>query len=112
MMNQIKNGDYVPQGSGLVRCFDAEARLQDALFRLQCRRGSFPFLPELGSNLWQLGRTSPAAWQATARQYCAQALNGTGVTVKDLSVTQREQAVCLELTLQMEKDSVTVEVSL
>ena len=47
---KIRNGDYIADGIGGERRADgAEALLERALFRLSVRRGSFPFLPELGS---------------------------------------------------------------
>ena len=36
--------------------------------------GTFPFLPELGSRLWQLGQLSAAQRRARRRQYVAEAL--------------------------------------
>ena len=54
---KLRNKDYVPDGQGgFVRCLGWEGVLAEALFRLSCRRGSFPFLPELGSRLYLLGR--------------------------------------------------------
>ena len=48
---KIRNGDYIADGIGGERRADgAEALLERALFRLSVRRGSFPFLPELGTN--------------------------------------------------------------
>ena len=53
---KIRNGDYIADGIGGERRADgAEALLERALFRLSVRRGSFPFLPELGSELYRLG---------------------------------------------------------
>ena len=53
----LRNGDYVPDGTGgLRRTEGREALLEQVLFRLTARRGTFPFLPELGSRLWQLGQ--------------------------------------------------------
>ena len=55
----LRNGDYVPDGTGgLRRTEGREALLEQVLFRLTARRGTFPFLPELGSRLWQLGQES------------------------------------------------------
>ena len=49
---KIRNGDYIADGIGGERRADgAEALLERALFGLSVRRGSFPFLPELGSEL-------------------------------------------------------------
>ena len=55
----LREGDYVPDGTGgLRRTRGQEALLERVLFRLTARRGSFPFLPELGSRC--LLYTSPS----------------------------------------------------
>jgi len=75
--NLLRGGDYVPDGfGGFVRLQEEEALLERALFKLTCRRGAFPFLPELGSRLRELGRLRPSARNAAAQQYAAQALEG------------------------------------
>ena len=71
----LRNGDYVPDGTGgLRRTEGREALLEQVLFRLTARRGTFPFLPELGSRLWQLGQLPAARRQSAAEQYAAEAL--------------------------------------
>ena len=48
----IRDGDYVPDGSGgFLRLEGAQELLERVLFRLVARRGGMPFLPELGSLL-------------------------------------------------------------
>lgn len=88
MENRFTNGDYVPDGfGGFERLQGAQAVLQRALFKLSCRRGSFPFLPELGSRLYLLGREKQSARNSCARQYAAEALAGMDVRVTDAQVT-------------------------
>lgn len=88
MENLLRNGDYVPDGFGaFTRLQDLQALLQRTLFKLQCRRGSFPFLPELGSRLFELCREKPSMRQALARQYAAQALEGMDLVVTDVKMT-------------------------
>ena len=73
----LRDGDYVPDGrGGLRRAEGREALLERALFRLTARRGTFPFLPELGSRLWQLGQVPADGRQSAAEQYVAEALAG------------------------------------
>ena len=85
----LKDGDYVAdERGGLQTVEGAQDLLQRVLFRLQARRGSFPFLPELGSRLYLLVREKPGNRQALARQYAAEALREedvevTGVTVEE-----------------------------
>ena len=83
---KIRNGDYIADGIGGERRADgAEALLERALFRLSVRRGSFPFLPELGSELYRLGHEKPSARAAAAKLYAAAALaEETALTVEDV----------------------------
>ena len=84
---RLEQGDYVPNGAGgFQRLERAEALLQRVLFRLTARRGQFPFLPELGSRLYQLGREKPSAREALALQYVTEAL----VQEPDLAVMGAE----------------------
>ena len=44
MENLLRDGDYVPNGfGGFTRLYGAQEVLAKALFKLTCRRGSFPF---------------------------------------------------------------------
>ena len=89
MENLLRDGDYVPNGfGGFTRLYGAQEVLARALFKLTCRRGALPFLPELGSRLLELGKEKPARRAALARQYAAQALCGMGLEVEDAEVTQ------------------------
>ena len=84
----LRNGDYVPDGTGgLRRTEGREALLEQVLFRLTARRGTFPFLPELGSRLWQLGQLPAARRQSAAEQYVAQVTVGLTWQGETLSVT-------------------------
>ena len=106
----LRNGDYVPDGTGgLRRTEGREALLEQVLFRLTARRGTFPFLPELGRQL-------PAARrQSAAEQYVAEALAAEpGLTVEQVILTESgggRAQVTVGLTWQGETLSVTVEVS-
>lgn len=85
MMNKLAAGDYVPDGfGGFVRLEGEQAILGQALFCLQARRGQFPFLPQLGSRLHDIGREKPSARQMTARQYCMEALQELDAEVSDV----------------------------
>ena len=92
---KIRNGDYIADGIGGERRADgAEALLERALFRLSVRRGSFPFLPELGSELYRLGHEKPSARAAAAKLYTAAALaEETALTVEDVELTERGDGV-------------------
>ena len=87
---QLKNGDYIPdEKGGVVRLDGDAALLQRVLFRLSARRGGLSMLPELGSQLYLLGRERPEARLSAARQYAAEAVQPEGVTVEDVRLTDR-----------------------
>ena len=89
MENLLRDGDYVPNGfGGFTRLYGTQEVLARALFRLTCRRGSFPFLPELGSRLQELGREKPSAREAAAKIFCASALRDMELEVDDVRLTQ------------------------
>ncbi len=85
MERKLSGGDYLPGAQGDFQSLDgAQALLQRVLFRLTARRGQFPFLPEMGSRLYQLCRDGkPSARSALARQYTVQALESE----EDLTIT-------------------------
>ena len=111
MALQIKDGDYIPHGGLLRRLWGDEAMLQRVLFRLTARRGSFPFLPDLGSRLYQLGRVPKAGRLSAARQYVAEALaEEKDLTVEDVKLSEEgllqvvltcgERRVTFEMTVE------------
>lgn len=109
----LKDRDYAADGNGGVAVVrDGEALVNEALFRLTARRGSFPFLPELGSRIYQLRREKPSAWDALARQFAVEALAGLdGVTVAGAAVRRERDvlAVSVELLWQEARLPVTVQ---
>ena len=112
----LRNGDYVPDGTGGLRRVEGrEALLERVLFRLTARRGTFPFLPELGSRLWQLGQLPAARRQSAAEQYVAEALAAEPrLTVEQVVLAESgggRAQVTASLTWRGEALSVTVEVS-
>ena len=65
----LREGDYVPDGRGGFRSAEGgQEVLERVLWKLTVRRGSFPFLPELGSRLYLLGRASTRQREALAGQ--------------------------------------------
>ena len=107
----VRGGDYLPDGRGGFRRAEGnEELLQRVLWKLSVRRGSFPFLPELGSRLYLLGREKPSLRQALARQYAAEAL----ADEEGLSVTGAELGGdgTLKITIQRRGETAEVELSL
>ena len=111
MAIKMERGDYCVCPGGPVELHGADAIFADALFRLQCVRGSFPFLPALGSRLWRLGLDRPADRPALARQYCAEALEGCGVDAAEVCLREEGRALIVEVTLTRGEKSTSVEVS-
>ena len=113
METKLINGDYVANGlGGVVRCKGDEALLARVLYRLTARRGSFPFLPGLGSRMGRLRREKPSAWDSLARQFAVEALaDMAGLTVTGASVRREDEAlwVTVELLWQGTGLSVTAQ---
>lgn len=106
----LKERDYVADGNGgLVAVTGGNALISEVLFRLTARRGSFPFLPELGSRMYQLRREKASAWEGLARQYAAEALAGLGnLTVTGTKVTQTGDMLTVAVALLWDGTALTV----
>ncbi len=106
----VRDGDYIHDEAGRFRRAEGgDELLQRVLWKLSIPRGSFPLLPELGSQLYQLGRCKPAQRQALARQYVAQALeNEENLRVEQVSLGG-DGALTVTLTWQGEAVTVTVQ---
>ena len=90
MRTILQDRDYVPDGDGgFCRVSGDKALLSEALFRLTCRRGQFPFLPELGSRLWQLPQEKSSSYESVVRHSAAEALDGLDLEVEDVSIKQQ-----------------------
>lgn len=106
------NGDYVPDGAGGLRAVSGgEEVLARVLFRLTARRGGMPFLPGLGSRLYELSREKPSARRALAEQYVAEALREEP-DVKVISVELKEEGELGRLTVWLEWQGETLTGSL
>lgn len=87
---KIRNGDYVLAGGTAERLEGSAALVQRLLYKLTARREGFPFIPELGSNLYTLGRVTARERESAAMQAVREAL----CDEEDLDIT----AVTLEET--------------
>jgi phage gp46-like protein len=106
----LKNKDYVPDGEGgVVGLTGGEELLARVLFQLTARRGSFPFLPSLGSRLYLLRGAKPGQWESLARQYVTEALSDEpSLTVTDLTVYSQGERLWLVLELSYEGQALTL----
>lgn len=113
MERKLINGDYVPDGAGgLVTLSGGEEALARVLYRLTARRGAMPFLPELGSRLYQLGREKPSARQALALQYVAEALREeTDIRVETVELDQGENRGRLRAVLRWQGKPLTAQLN-
>lgn len=112
---KIRNGDYCSDGiGGEKRVTGTEALLERALFRLSVRRGSFPFLPTLGSELHRLAGEKPSERETAARQYAAAALEEeSALTVERVELTEGGDGImrlCVLLTADGESAAVELAV--
>lgn len=109
---KLQDGAYVQDGiGGFVRVDGTEALLQRVLFRLQARRGTFPFIEDLGSRLWQLGRVPAARQQSAAEQYVAEALKDEDLTVRSVELSAGENdTVHITVNLTADGEDLTANV--
>ena len=104
----LENGDYVADGKGFLQKDDI---LCEALFRLGCRRGSFPLMPEMGSRLYLLSREKPSARNMAARQYAVEALEGLNAEVEDATVLMGADGTAqVTVMLRYEGETLSLEV--
>lgn len=113
---RLAKGDYVPDtdiGTGFLTVSDMDELLQRVLYKLTVRRGSFPFLPELGSNLWLLYREKKSNRLSAAYQYVMQALaDETSVHVENVTVLETDDGLKVDVKLAYNGESalITVEI--
>ena len=89
-----------------------EEALARALFRLTARRGALPFLPKLGSRLYELSREKPSVRPALAKQYVAEALGEEDVSVQAVELRQEGDGGVLTVTLLWQGETLTGQVAL
>lgn len=104
----LRNGDYVPDGQGGFRTAEgAEELLERVLWKLSVRRGSFPFLPQLGSRLHLLGRAAEREREALAGQYVREALADENVTVTGTELVQTGEKASLIVRMDWRGEALT-----
>lgn len=109
----MRGGDYVPDGKGgFVSCHGAQETLERLLWKLSVRRGSFPFLPELGSRLHLLGRAAPAQRRALAEQYVIEALSDEEAEVTEVELAESGDTASLTAHVRWRGEELAVTVAL
>ena len=106
----MKQGDYAADGNGGVAAAQGgDELICEVLFRLTARRGSFPFLPGLGSRMGRLRREKPSAWDSLARQFAVEALDELeDVTVTGARVRQERDALLVSVDLLWQGQALSV----
>lgn len=114
MALMLRDGDYVPDGSGGFRTVSGSAEvLERVLWKLSVRRGSFPLLPQLGSRLHLLSRAPAREREALAERYVKEALADEELTVDAVSLTDLGEGrgeLVLSLLHQGQELKLTMEV--
>lgn len=97
----LKERDYVHDGNGgIAAAQGSDELLGEVLFRLTARRGSFPFLPSLGSRMHLLRREKPSMRESLARQFAVETLGELGdVAVTGVSVGQNGEELWVTVDL-------------
>ncbi|MFI3312421.1 MAG: hypothetical protein R3Y62_00900 [Eubacteriales bacterium] len=111
---KLDNRDYVPDGTGgFTQLTGDEAKVAKALFLLTAKRGYFPLLPTMGSQLHLLGREVPSARDMVALQYANEALEGSGLEAVSATVTPTgDDCATVAITVQADTDYWNLEVNI
>lgn len=105
-----KDKDYAVKDGHIACVSGGEDVLSRVLFLLTARRGSFPFLPEMGSRLYCLSRTKPGQWQSLAEMYVAEALAGEqDVAVTQVRVRREGERLWVETDLEWQGQRLSVQ---
>lgn len=109
----LREGDYVPDGQGGFSAAEgAEEVLERILWKLTVKRGSFPFLPELGSRLHLLNRVPAKERETMAARYVHEALADEEVTVRETRLTREGERALLQLKLDWQGEELTATVEM
>lgn len=105
----VRDWDYLPdEAGGYRRAEGSQELLQRVLWKLSIPRGSFPLLPDLGSELYRLGRAKPAQRRGLAQQYVVEALaDEPNLTVTGVTL---EQDGTMEVALDWQGEALAVTV--
>jgi len=106
----IQDRDYVAEGDSVAAVSGGAGLINEILFRLTVRRGSFPLLPDLGSRLYLLRTEKSSGWQSLARQYAAEALEKMpDLTVVQARVTTEGERLWVAVDMNWQGELLTVE---
>lgn len=110
------NGDYVPdkeRGTGFETVTGVDEVLQRVLFKLKIQRGSFPFIPELGSDLWKIHREKKSNRESAAYQYIAEALKDERMlSIQNVTVSDVDDGIKIDVKLLYEGESASISIEI
>ena len=113
---KLVNGEYVPDtqsGAGFETVAGTSELIQRIMFKLKARRGGFPFLPELGSDLWRLYKEKKSNRLSAAYKYVCEALSDeSDVRINGVMVSETgdKLKVNVELNINDNGASISVEI--
>ncbi len=103
---KLENGDYCPDGlGGMEQLSGGDEVLQRVYYRLTARRGGFPLLPTMGSQLHLVMRQKPSARLSVATRYVQEALEDEDVTVESVELDYEGDKLLLTVNLTWEGES-------
>lgn len=107
----VRDGDYVADDTGgLCTVQGAQELVVRILFKLRARRGGFPLLPELGSQLYRLPGIKPGQRTFLARQFVAEALRDEqDLEITDVILSEEAQQGRLKVSLLWRGEPLSVE---
>lgn len=109
----LREGDYVPDGQGGFSAATGTAEvLERILWKLSVKRGSFPFLPQLGSRLHLLSRVPAKEREALAAQYVSEALEDEEVALRETKLKREGDKTVLKLKLDWQGEELTATVEM
>ncbi len=110
---KIKNGDYVLDERGSMQRLSGSAELiQRVLYKLTARREGFPFIPQLGSELYQLSHLADRERSSAAEQAVREALKDEpDLEVTDVQLTDSGDSLYM-LTVHLSYHGQDMELSL
>lgn len=108
---KLNNGRYICDDRGNPEAASGrEELLARALFKLTARRGSFPFLPDLGSGMYLLYKEKKSSLQSAALRYAIEALSDEpDIQVVSVNAQAAEEEIYVSAELICGGDNIKLE---
>lgn len=113
---KLVNGDYVPDmemGTGFETVTGIDEIFQRVLFKLKVQRGSFPLIPDLGSDLWKIHKEKKSNRESAAFKYIAEALqNESMINIKNVTVSDTHDGIKVDVKLQYNDETASLSIEI